>query len=111
MHSQSSGGDGDGDGGFDGTGEPVGGELTSSLSSTLLIIASVFWPISTDSKGSDDDSSDTVLSTNVLESTSSSDVGYSAVQTSQNRSRMSEATPPLPPLPHCVAVGKYRQKV
>ena len=50
----------------------------------------------------------------VFASTSSSDVGYSAVQTSQNRSRMSEATPPLPPLPplpHCVAVGKSRHKV
>ena len=56
MHSQSSGGVGDGDGGFDGTGEPVGEELTSSSSSTLLIIASVFWPISTGSEGSDDDS-------------------------------------------------------
>ena len=44
-------------------------------------------------------------------SAASLDPGCLAVQTSQNRSRMSVATPPLPPLPHCVAVGKYRQKV
>ena len=109
MHSQSSGGDGDGDGGFDGTGEAVDEEPTLSPSPTLLIISSVFWTISKDSEGSDD-SSDTVLSANVFKSTSSSEGEYSAVQTSQNRSRMSEATSPLPPLPHCVAVGKYRQK-
>lgn len=212
MHSQSSGGDGVG--GFDGTGEAVGEETTSSPSPTLLTISSVFWTDASASEGSDVSVTDslellvtigddvwldftrevdwllragrsTLVSsphTNPLYhlthcfeaksnkspdlhsraylntpsrqtlvdlqsgvgtkpvwpdgqvpfeetfassyrttvATSSSVVWpfsspeYSAVQTSQNRSRMSEETPPLPPLPplpHCVAVEKYRQKV
>ena len=83
-----------------------------ALASVVAKAAAVI-PISTDSEGSDD-SSGTVFMTNVFTLASFPDSGYSAVQTSQNRSRMSEATPPLPPLPplpHCVAVGKYRQKV
>ena len=85
--------------------------IKSSYRTTVATSSSIFWPFPLPLLALVGGSSDTVFSTNVFKPTPSSDSGYSAMQTSQNCSRMSEATPPLPPLPHCVAVGKYRQMV